>query len=94
MAARPTTRLVFLSTFALFFIFYFVFVQPKAPDSPATRAPGHLMDAKSLSGNLALSEDVLNGQVIMPKLGNETAKCVISGFLLLLLLLFFEERLC
>ncbi|CRG91133.1 FAD-linked sulfhydryl oxidase ERV2 [Talaromyces islandicus] len=74
MAARPTTRLIFLSTFALFFMFYFVFMQPKAPDSPATRAPGHLMDAKSLSGNLALSEDVLKGQVIMPKLGNETAK--------------------
>jgi len=71
MAARPTTRLVFLSTFALLFIFYFVFVQPKGPDSLAMRAPGHLMEAK----NLALDEDVLKGQVIMPKLGNETAKC-------------------
>lgn len=79
MAARPTTRLVFLSTIALFFIFYFAFVQPKGPDSPAMRAPGHLMDTKS---SIALDEDVLKGQVIMPKLGNETAKCVISYFLL------------
>lgn len=84
MAARPTTRLIFLSTFALIFIFYVAFVQPKGPDSPATRAPGHLMDAKS---SLALDEDVLKGQVIMPKLGNETAKCVIFTIIFYLLLL-------
>ncbi|KAH8703305.1 putative FAD dependent sulfhydryl oxidase Erv2 [Talaromyces proteolyticus] len=75
MAARPTTRLVFLSTFALLFIFYFLFIQPKGPESPATRAPGHLVDTKStISSNLAISQDVLKGEVVMPKLANETAK--------------------
>lgn len=75
MGPRPTTRLVFLSTLALFFILYFVFLQPNGPASPATRAPGHLMDAKS-AGLVGVDEDVLKGQVIMPKLGNETAKLV------------------
>ncbi|KUL82868.1 hypothetical protein ZTR_09011 [Talaromyces verruculosus] len=75
MAARPTTRYVLLSTFALLFVIYFIFLQPRGPDSPATRAPGHLTDTKNtIPSNLALDDDVLKGNVVMPKLANETAK--------------------
>jgi hypothetical protein len=77
MAARPTTRYVLLSTFALLFVIYFIFLQPRAPDSPAIRAPGHLTDTKNtIPSNLALDDDVLKGNVVMPKLANETAKYV------------------
>lgn len=79
MAARPTTRYVLLSTFALFFVIYFIFLQPRGPDSPATRAPGHLTDTKNtIPSNLALDDDVLKGNVVMPKLANETAKYVLA----------------
>lgn len=77
MAARPTTRYVLLSTFALLFVIYFIFLQPRGPDSPATRAPGHLTDTKNtIPSDLALDDDVLKGNVVMPKLANETAKYV------------------
>lgn len=79
MATRPTTRYVLLSTFALLFVIYFIFLQPRGPDSPATRAPGHLTDTKdTLPSNLALDDDVLKGAVVMPKLANETAKYVLA----------------
>lgn len=79
MSARPTTRLVLLSTFALLFIIYFIFLQPRGPDSPATRAPGHLTDTKNtIPSALALDDEVLKGAVVMPKLANETAKYVLS----------------
>lgn len=79
MAARPTTRYVLLSTFALLFVIYFIFLQPRGPDSPATRAPGHLTDTKNaIPSNLALDDDVLKGAVVMPKLANETAKYVLA----------------
>ncbi|EED18897.1 FAD dependent sulfhydryl oxidase Erv2, putative [Talaromyces stipitatus ATCC 10500] len=75
MAARPTTRLVLLSALALIFVTYFIFLQPRGPESPATRAPGHLTDTKNtIPSELALDEDVLKGGVVMPKLANETAK--------------------
>jgi hypothetical protein len=79
MATRPTPRLVLLSTLALLFVIYFVFLQPRGPESPATRAPGHLTETTSkgtIPSNLILSEDVLKGDVVMPKLANETAKYV------------------
>lgn len=81
MATRPTTRLVLLSTFALLFVIYLIFLQPRGPESPAARAPGHLTDAKStIPLSLGLSEDVLKGDVVMPKLANETAKYVFLGW--------------
>lgn len=77
MATRSATRLVLLSTFALLFVIYFIFLQPRGPESPATRAPGHLTETKStIPSNLMLNEDVLKGEVVMTKLANETAKYV------------------
>lgn len=72
---RPTIRYVFLSSFVLLFVIYLIFFQPQGPESPATRAPGHLTDSKNaFFPTTALDEDVLRGGVVMPKLVNETAK--------------------
>lgn len=71
MAARPTTRLLLVSALAVFFLVYLIFLHPEGPPSPATRAPGHL---EKFSPNLEIDDDILKGNVVMPKLGNETAK--------------------
>ncbi|KAL1964498.1 hypothetical protein VTN77DRAFT_6924 [Rasamsonia byssochlamydoides] len=71
MAARPTTRLLLFSAIAVFFLVYLIFLHPEGPPSPAKRAPGHLEKA---STNFVIEDDILKGTVVMPKLGNETAK--------------------
>lgn len=73
----PTLRLILVSSVAIIFIIFFVFFVPTGPESPATRAPGHLDKASSSDANLGKSrvtDDILKGDVVMPKLGNETAK--------------------
>ncbi|KAL1979916.1 hypothetical protein VTN96DRAFT_4982 [Rasamsonia emersonii] len=71
MAARPTARVFLISVVVVFFLVDIIFLRPQGPPSPASRAPGHL--DKSLP-NLEIDDDILKGNVVMPKLGNETAK--------------------
>jgi len=75
---RLRVRLVLVSGLAITFIIYFLFfLLPSGPDSPSVRAPGHLDKTSSSSENSAntkIADDLLKGSVVMPKLGNETAK--------------------
>jgi FAD-linked sulfhydryl oxidase len=71
MVARPTTRLLMVGSLAAFFLIYALFFFREGPPSPAIRAPGHL---DKTSANLLIKDDILKGSVVMPKLGNETAK--------------------
>ena len=77
MAARPPSRILILTSLIVaFFLFIFLFRQ-QAPLSPEARAPGHL---DKLGANVAIDADMLAGEGIMPKLGNETAKYVLCGY--------------
>ncbi|PGH26454.1 hypothetical protein AJ80_01953 [Polytolypa hystricis UAMH7299] len=71
MAHRPNSRLVITTGLVVFFILTLAFFRHQSPASPATRAPGHV--DKSFP-NVDISESMLHGEVVMPKLGNETAK--------------------
>ncbi|KAL2009993.1 hypothetical protein VTN00DRAFT_5800 [Thermoascus crustaceus] len=71
MAKPPTPRLVLVSAIALVFIIFVLFFEPQGPPSPAARAPGHL---EKSSTNFVVEDEMLKGGVVMPKLGNETAK--------------------
>jgi hypothetical protein len=70
MASRPPPRLIFISIAAVFFLLYFLF-HSQGPESPAVRAPGHL--EKSIH-EIVVDDDILKGDVMMPKLANETAR--------------------
>lgn len=71
MAARTTRRTIVASVLGLLVVIYYFFIQPLGPASPKTRAPGHLQQDDSL---WRVHDDLLVGNVVMPKLGNETAK--------------------
>ncbi|EFW20990.1 FAD dependent sulfhydryl oxidase [Coccidioides posadasii str. Silveira] len=71
MATRPTSRLFVLTGMVVFFILTITFFRQPAPLSPKLRAPGHL--GKSLP-SVDVSDRMLEGNIVMPQLGNATAK--------------------
>ncbi|WEW56786.1 flavin-linked sulfhydryl oxidase [Emydomyces testavorans] len=71
MAMRPTSRLFVLTGMIVFFILTITFFQRQDPLSPKARAPGHLGKPLPVGD---ISDRMLGGSVVMPKLGNETAK--------------------
>jgi hypothetical protein len=75
MANRQITRRIITSAaIALCFIF-FLFIRPQGPPSPAVRAPGHIDHSASASApGISIEDSTLKGDVVMPKLGNETVK--------------------
>ncbi|KAL4874634.1 FAD dependent sulfhydryl oxidase Erv2 [Aspergillus karnatakaensis] len=72
MANRQITRRILISASILVFFLFVLFIQPYGPPSPAVRAPGHLEKPESTS--ITVKEDLIKGDIVMPKLGNETAK--------------------
>ncbi|KAI2149587.1 hypothetical protein LOY89_002054 [Ophidiomyces ophidiicola] len=57
---------------AVFFILTVTYFRQNGPLSPAVRAPGHWGKSTPTDGDI--SQEALQGNVVMPKLGNETAK--------------------
>lgn len=72
MASRQITRRVLVSAAIAIFIIFVLFIQPQGPPSPAIRAPGHI--DKSAKGSKIPKDELLKGEVVMPRLGNETVK--------------------
>ena len=72
MANRQITRRVVVSAAIALFVVFVLFYQPKGPLSPAIRAPGHL--DKSAPASKIPKDDLLKGEVVMSRLGNETVK--------------------
>ncbi|KAJ5682164.1 FAD-linked sulfhydryl oxidase ERV2 [Penicillium macrosclerotiorum] len=73
MANRQITRRIAISAVISICFVVFLFVRPQGPPSPAVRAPGHISHAAPAPG-ISIQEDTLKGPVVMPKLGNATAK--------------------
>lgn len=71
MGNRPTIRLILVGAIFVTFMIFMLFWLPQGPPSPATRAPGHL---EKSTPNVVVKDEMLKGEVVMPKLGNETAK--------------------
>lgn len=71
MAARTSRRTIVASLLGLLVVIYYFFIQPLGPASPQTRAPGHLQQGGS---HWRVHDDLLVGNAVMPKLGNETTK--------------------
>ncbi|KAL4869224.1 hypothetical protein BDV12DRAFT_196472 [Aspergillus spectabilis] len=69
MANRQITRRILISASILIFFLFVLFIQPYGPPSPAIRAPGHLVEKPAPVG-----DDLIKGEIVMPRLGNETAK--------------------
>ncbi|KAJ5166734.1 FAD-linked sulfhydryl oxidase ERV2 [Penicillium canariense] len=74
MANRQMTRRIAISAAISICLVFFLFIRPQGPPSPAVRAPGHLSHGAAPSSGITIQEDTLKGAVVMPKLGNETAK--------------------
>lgn len=72
MASRQITRRVLVSAVIALFIVFVLFIQPQGPPSPAIRAPGHIDKSTPASG--LVKDDLLKGEVVMSRLGNETVK--------------------
>ncbi|EEP79693.1 FAD-linked sulfhydryl oxidase ERV2 [Uncinocarpus reesii 1704] len=72
MATRPTSRLFAITGIVVFFILTLTYFRQQAPLSPEARAPGHF--GKPLPGAGGISDKMLQGNIVMPKLGNATAK--------------------
>ncbi|KAL4778912.1 ERV/ALR sulfhydryl oxidase domain-containing protein [Aspergillus varians] len=68
MANRQITRRILISASILVFFLFVLFIQPYGPPSPAVRAPGHL------DKSTPIKDDLTKGDIVMPHLGNETAK--------------------
>lgn len=68
MANRQITRRILISASILVFFLFVLFIQPYGPPSPAVRAPGHL------DKTTPVHNDLKEGDIVMPRLGNETAK--------------------
>lgn len=68
MANRQITRRILISASILLFFLFILFIQPHGPPSPAVRAPGHL------DKTTPVKNDITEGEIVMPRLGNETAK--------------------
>ncbi|OJZ80697.1 hypothetical protein ASPFODRAFT_38106 [Aspergillus luchuensis CBS 106.47] len=71
MANRQITRRILISTAIAVFLLFVFFIRPEGPPSPAIRAPGHL--EKSTQAVVS-KDDLTKGEVVMPRLGNATAK--------------------
>ncbi|KAI9924057.1 hypothetical protein MW887_007296 [Aspergillus wentii] len=71
MASRQITRRIFISAAIAITLTFFLFIQPQGPPSPAIRAPGHIDKS---APNVLIKDDMLKGEVVMSRLGNETAK--------------------
>jgi FAD-linked sulfhydryl oxidase len=71
MANRQITRRVLLSAVVLVCIIFVLFIRPQGPPSPAIRAPGHI---EKPGLHTAAREEMLKGETVMPRLGNETVK--------------------
>ncbi|KAL4754269.1 hypothetical protein BDW72DRAFT_190406 [Aspergillus terricola var. indicus] len=68
MANRQITRRILISASIMIFFLFVLFIQPYGPPSPSVRAPGHL------EKSTPVKDDLIKGDVVMPRLGNETAK--------------------
>ncbi|PWY67776.1 FAD dependent sulfhydryl oxidase Erv2 [Aspergillus eucalypticola CBS 122712] len=71
MANRQITRRILISTAIAVFLLFVFFIRPEGPPSPAIRAPGHLEKATQA---VVSKDDLTKGEVVMPRLGNATAK--------------------
>ncbi len=71
MAHRPSSRFLVFTGLIIFFLFFIAYFRQEAPLSPEARAPGHV--DKTIP-NMVISKEMLEGDVVMPKLGNATAK--------------------
>ncbi|GKZ20198.1 hypothetical protein AbraIFM66951_008460 [Aspergillus brasiliensis] len=71
MANRQITRRILISAAISIFLLFVFFIRPEGPPSPAIRAPGHL--EKSTQAVVS-KDDLTKGEVVMPQLGNATAK--------------------
>ncbi|KAI2912729.1 hypothetical protein CBS147320_10793 [Aspergillus niger] len=71
MANRHITRRILISAAIAIFLLFVFFIRPEGPPSPAIRAPGHL--EKSTQAVVS-KDDLTKGEVVMPRLGNATAK--------------------
>jgi hypothetical protein len=71
MANRQITRRILITSAIAVFVLFVLFIRPQGPPSPALRAPGHIDKSPPA---VTVKDDLLKGEVIMPRLGNETAK--------------------
>lgn len=74
MANRSMTRRIAISIVISICLVFFLFIRPQGPPSPAVRAPGHIAHGRAPASGITIQDDTLKGAVIMPKLGNATAK--------------------
>lgn len=74
MANPQTTRRIFISAAISICLVFFLFIRPQGPPSPAIRAPGHIDHSVTPAPALTIQDETLKGEVVMPKLGNATAK--------------------
>ncbi|KAJ5491250.1 FAD-linked sulfhydryl oxidase ERV2 [Penicillium diatomitis] len=74
MANRQMTRRIGISAVISICLIFFLFLRPQGPLSPAVRAPGHINHGGNAASGVVIQPDTLKGAVIMPKLGNATAK--------------------
>ncbi|KAJ5817520.1 ERV/ALR sulphydryl oxidase [Penicillium robsamsonii] len=75
MANRQITRRIVTSAAIALCLIFFLFIRPQGPPSPAVRAPGHINHSAPASApGITIQASTLKGDVVMPKLGNETAK--------------------
>jgi hypothetical protein len=77
MATRQITRRIAISASISLFLIFFLFIRPHGPPSPAVRAPGHI--DHSAAPGITIHDDMLQGEVVMPKLDNATVKYVIQS---------------
>lgn len=75
MANRQITRRIAISAAISILLVFFLFIRPQGPPSPAIRAPGHITH-NAASPGITIQEETLKGDIVMPKLGNATAKYV------------------
>jgi FAD-linked sulfhydryl oxidase len=75
MANRQITRRITISAAISLCLIFFLFIRPQGPPSPAIRAPGHIdHSAPASAPGITIHDSTLKGDVVMPKLGNETVK--------------------
>ncbi|KAJ5092028.1 hypothetical protein NUU61_006898 [Penicillium alfredii] len=77
MATRQITRRIVISVAFSIGLIFFLFIRPQGPPSPAIRAPGHIDHSAPATGPppaVHVEDGTLKGDVVMPKLGNATAK--------------------
>ncbi|EAW11880.1 flavin-linked sulfhydryl oxidase ERV2 [Aspergillus clavatus NRRL 1] len=75
MANRQITRRILITSVVAVFLLFVLFFRPHGPPSPAIRAPGHIdKSAPAATVKNEIKDEILKGEVVMPRLGNETAK--------------------